>query len=132
MPTKKATKKSKHSSKAAAKKTTPASTAKTSLGIDENIEAVLAYLLAFFTGIAFLLIEKENRFVRFHAMQSTITFAGLFVLSFVLGFIPLLGMLLSLLLTIFAIILWIICLIKAYQGERFKLPIAGDLAEKHS
>ena len=56
---------------------------KTSLGLDENVEALLSYILGWVTGIVFLVIEKNSKFVRFHAMQSTITFLGFTVLSFI-------------------------------------------------
>ncbi|MCM8757490.1 MAG: DUF4870 domain-containing protein, partial [Candidatus Omnitrophica bacterium] len=84
------------------------------------------------TGIIFYVIEKENKFVRFHAMQSTVVFGFLFVLSMVLRFIPILGWTLNILVSIFSLILWIILMIKAYQGESFKLPVAGDIAEKNA
>lgn len=53
---------------------------KTALGIDENIEGLLCYVLGFLTGILFLVLEKDNKFVRFHAMQSIVTFLALFVI----------------------------------------------------
>ena len=103
---------------------------KTSLGMQANMAALLSYLLGFITGIIFYIVEKENKFVRFHAMQSMITFGALFVLQIVLGFIPVIGWILMPLVSIASLILWIILMIKAYQGEKFKLPIAGDIAEK--
>lgn len=103
---------------------------KTSSGMDANLAGLLCYALTFVTGIIFLLIEKDNRFVRFHAFQSIFTFGGLFVASLVLNIIPLLGLLISLLLMPVWLILWIVMMVKAYQGKWFKLPIVGDLAEK--
>lgn len=103
---------------------------KSSTGLDANLAAALSYLLGFITGIVFLVIEKENTFVRFHAMQSTITFAGLFVVMVVLGAIPILGWFLSLILWLASLIIWLILLIKAFQGEKFKLPLVGDIAER--
>ncbi len=105
--------------------------AKTSLGIDENVEALLSYLLGWITGIIFLLIEKESRFVRFHAMQSVVVFLSITVLQLLLSFLPFLGGIFSSLLGILAFILWIVLMIKAYQGEYYKVPIAGDLAERY-
>ncbi|AIF69821.1 membrane protein [Palaeococcus pacificus DY20341] len=102
---------------------------KTSLGLEENIEGALAYVLGFITGIIFLLAEKESDFVRFHAMQSTITFLGLFIINLVLGFIPFLGWILGLLLSLLGFIFWILGIVKAYQGELYKFPIVGDIAE---
>jgi uncharacterized membrane protein len=103
---------------------------KSSTGLDANIAGLLTYLLGFISGIIFLAIEKDSQFVRFHAMQSTIVSVGLFVLNIALGFIPILGWLVSLLLAPVAFILWIFLMFKAFQGERFKLPIVGDIAEQ--
>jgi uncharacterized membrane protein len=103
---------------------------KTALGIDENIEGLLCYVLGFITGILFLILEKDNKFVRFHAMQSIITFLAFFVISMVLGFIPILGWMLSGLLGLIGLVVWLLLMFKAYQGEKYKLPVAGDLAEK--
>lgn len=99
---------------------------------NQNLMAALSYFLGFITGIIFLLLEKKNKFVRFHAMQSTIVFGGLFVLGIVLGYIPLLGWLVGLFIPIVSFIVWIVLMIKAFQGERYKLPYIGDLAEKQS
>ncbi|USG99035.1 DUF4870 domain-containing protein [Thermococcus argininiproducens] len=103
---------------------------KTSLGLEENIEGALAYLLGWLTGILFLLLEKDSDFVRFHAMQSTITFLGIMIVSFILGFIPFLGWILGMLLGLVGFILWIVGMVKAYQGEYYKFPIVGEIAEK--
>lgn len=101
----------------------------TSLGLEENVEAALAYVLGFLTGIALLLLEKESEFVRFHAMQSTITFLGIFIIQRILVFIPFLGGLLAMLLSLVGLVLWILGIVKAYQGEYYKFPIVGDIAE---
>ncbi|MFH1458602.1 MAG: DUF4870 domain-containing protein [Candidatus Omnitrophota bacterium] len=103
---------------------------KTSIGMQPNVAALLSYLAGFITGIIFYVVEKENKFVRFHAMQSIVTFGGLFILQMVLAFIPIIGWILIPFLSITSLILWIVLMIKAYQGENFKLPIAGDIAEK--
>jgi uncharacterized membrane protein len=105
---------------------------KTSTGMQPNVAALLSYLLGFITGIIFYLIEKENKFVRFHAMQSIVTFGAFFILGFVLAVIPVVGWVLMPVLWIIEVILWILLMIKSYQGELFKLPIAGDIAEKNS
>lgn len=99
-------------------------------GLDQNVAGLLCYLGGFITGIIFLIIEKENRFVRFHAMQSIFTFAAIFVISMVINVIPLLGLLVSILLAPLSMILWIVLMVKAYQGKWFKLPFVGELAEK--
>lgn len=103
---------------------------KTSLGLDENIEALLCYVLMALSGFIFLLVEKDSKFVKFHALQSLFTFLFIHVAMFVLMFIPVLGWLVSSLLGIISVVLWILGMIKAYQGEKFKFPIVGDLAEK--
>jgi len=116
--------------------------AKTALGLEENVEGALAYLLGFFTGIALILMEKDNDFVKFHAWQSTITYGVLFVLSIglvFLGFIPVIGwivsivgILLSLIIAPIALILWLVFMLKAYQGQKWKFPVIGNLAEKQA
>jgi len=103
---------------------------KTSTGMQPNVAALLSYLLGFITGIIFYLIEKENKFVRFHAMQSIVTFGGLFVAGIIFAVIPVIGLILAPVLWIIEVILWVLLMVKAYQGEMFKLPVAGDIAEK--
>jgi uncharacterized membrane protein len=106
---------------------------KTSLGMDENIEAALSYFLGFLTGILFFLLEKESKFVKFHAMQSIAVFIALFVINMVLGIIltiTIVGLFLFPLIYLIEVILWIFLMYKAYKGEKFKLPIVGDFAEK--
>lgn len=104
---------------------------KTSTGMNQNVAGLLCYLAGWITGLIFFLIEKENRFVRFHAMQSIITFGSLTVIYVMLGFIPFLGPILMLVLGLVQLILWIVLMVKAYQGELFKLPMIGDMAEKN-
>jgi uncharacterized membrane protein len=102
---------------------------KSSTGLDENVAGFFCYLLGFITGIVFLLVEKKSNFVKFHAMQSTITFLGLFVISTVLGMIPIIG-LLAYPIWILSLILWLLLMIKALKGERYMLPIVGKMAEE--
>ena len=97
---------------------------------NENLMGAAAYLLGFITGIIFLLVEKDSKFVRFHAMQSTILFGAVFIANLVLGFIPLIGWLVGILLSFGTFILWIVCMWKAFQGEMYKVPYVGALAEK--
>jgi uncharacterized membrane protein len=109
--------------------------AKTSIGLEENWAGVLAYFFGFLSGLIVLLIEKENRFVRFHAMQSLVLFGGYFVLMWVLTSMAFLGLdilwaLVSLPLNILLFVLWIILMVKAYNGEEFRLPVIGDFAAK--
>lgn len=86
------------------------------------MRAALSYVLGAITGIIFLLIEKQNEYVRFHAAQSTIVFGILWAI----GFVPVLNFFIWPI----TLILWVVLMYKAYQGERFALPIIGDLAEK--
>lgn len=102
---------------------------KSSTGLEENVAGFLCYLLGFITGIVFLLVERKSSFVKFHARQSTITFLSLFVLMGVLGFIPILNLLIVPL-WILGLILWLILMVKALQGQRYALPIVGKLAEE--
>jgi len=117
---------------------------KTSTGMQANLAALLTYALGFITGIVFYIIEKKNKFVRFHAMQSIIVFGGFAIIAFILSviirllamikfyfFIPLFS-LIGTALWLAALIIWIILMLKAYNGEKFKLPVIGDIAEKNS
>jgi uncharacterized membrane protein len=110
--------------------------AKTSTGLDENVAGLLCYVLGWVSGIVFLILEPKNKFVRFHAMQSIVTFgiitAVLIVLS-ALGLIPFLGLVFDIISGIIgalAFILWIVLMVTAVQGKKYKLPWAGDQAEK--
>jgi uncharacterized membrane protein len=112
---------------------------KTSTGLDENIAGLLCYLLGVITGIIFYVIEKENKFVRFHAMQSIVVFGSILIINWVVipivMMIPILGwvigMLLGLVVFIVSIVLWVLLMYKAYKGEKYKVPFAGDFAEKY-
>jgi len=109
---------------------------KTSTGIEPNVAGLLSYLLGFITGVIFFLIEKENKFVRFHALQSIIVFGFLFMLGIILSalfmFSYTIRMMLAPILLVVEIVLWVVLMIKAYQGEYFKIPIAGDIAQKNA
>lgn len=101
---------------------------KTGSGLNQNLAGLLAYIAGIISGVIFLLIEKEDQFVRFHAYQSIMVTVALVVLSIGLSFVPLVGWILSLLLSPIGFIIWIVCMYKAYQGETFKLPLIGDMA----
>ena len=94
-------------------------------GLPRNTAAALAYVLGWLTGLVFLILEKDE-FVRFHAMQSILVFGGLTVLAL----IPLIGIVLSPIIMIAGFVLWLVLIYKAYQGEKFKLPVVGDFAEQ--
>jgi uncharacterized membrane protein len=105
----------------------------TSLGLSANVAALLSYLGGFVTGCIFLLLEKDNKYVRFHAMQSVVVFGGLFIINLAIGLILPFGVknLLSTLIGFLSVVLWVVLMVKGYQGEDFKVPVAGDIAEKH-
>jgi len=109
--------------------------------MSENLAGLLSYVLGWITGIILYLIDKRP-FVRFHAAQSIVVFGGLHIISIVLGMFfgvsmfatgfagfsatwALLG-----LIDIVSLVLWILLMIKAYQHERFRVPVAADLADK--
>ena len=75
-------------------------------------------------------LEKENKLVRFHALQSIIVFGALTVAGALLDWIPIIGDFFGAVIGILGFILWIVLMIKAYQGEKYKIPLAGDFAEK--
>ena len=129
----------------------PMTAQKTSTGLEPNIAGLLCYVFGWITGIIFFLVESENKFVRFHAMQSIVTFGGLTVLQILIGIINSLiisivfrGMgswalaanlaslmgIISTLIWLATVALAVLLMIKAYQNETFKLPIAGAIAEK--
>jgi len=113
-------------------------------GMTDNVAGMLAYV-TIIPAILFLVIEPYNksRFVRFHSFQNIflhvaamVLWIGLFVVSAVLAFIPILGHLVALLLWLTLcvgfLIVWIMLLLKANQGQMWKLPIIGDMAEKQA
>ncbi|MBI2340613.1 MAG: DUF4870 domain-containing protein [Deltaproteobacteria bacterium] len=114
-----------------------------STGLAPNVASLLCYICTFITGIVFLIVEKDNRDVRFHAWQAIIFGIAMLVVQIALSILgAILGAVASVLGAIIAIlapvvwlvffIFWVICMIKAYQGERYKLPILGDMAEKQA
>lgn len=103
---------------------------KSSLGnIDGNIAGLLCYALTWISGLIFFLTEKENKFVKFHAAQSLILFAGLQVVIIIARVIPFVGGIIVSLVGFFNVIFWIVGMYKAYTNEYFKFPIVGDMAE---
>ena len=101
----------------------------TTVGMDENLEAALSYLLGFLTGIYFLVSEKKNEYVKWHAAQSTVFSIGVIVISLIIGVIPAIGWMISTLLNIVFLIIWLFLMYKAYSGEKYKLPIIDKLVE---
>jgi len=110
----------------------------TSTGLPENIAGFLCYLLFFVTGILFLIVERKNQVVRFHAMQSTLTFLSLFIIFVILSWISILNFIpipyISVVLNpitilFFGLILWLFLMVKAFQGKQYMLPMVGRIAE---
>ena len=129
----------------------PSQPAKSSTGLDENVAALLSYIMTWITGLVFFFIEKSSRLVRFHAMQAILLGASWFVIFIVLwvgwiilaivfsqvsevlaGLVSLVMGLLFFVLGIGVFIGWVMCMIKAFQGQYFKLPVIGTFAEKFS
>ena len=111
--------------------------ARAGTGLAPNVAGLLCYVLGWVTGVIFLILEKDNEFVRFHAWQSIIVFGSVTVVQIALSIlarIPFLGLLFTIvesLVGLAAFVLWIILMVKAYNGERYKMRWAGDRAEKY-
>ncbi len=110
--------------------TSPAGDSPSTTGLPSNIVAVLAYLFGCIGGIVLLLIERRDGYVRFHAMQSTLTFLIILVAALIAGSVPVAGWLFSGLLSFAAGILWLVLMFKAFTGQRYKLPYIGEMAER--
>lgn len=110
---------------------------KSVFGLDEKMAAALSYVFGIISGIIVLVMERENKFVRFHAMQSTFWFMFVMVIVWILRFVAnmpiigwLLGWIISPILAIIGFIVfisWVFLIVKALNGDTFKLPIIGDI-----
>jgi uncharacterized membrane protein len=116
-------------------------TERSSTGLDANIAAALSYFFGLLSGAVFFAIETDSRFVKFHAMQSMLASVAAIVLwivymvlASILVYIPVLGWLAMLLLwaalALGMLGVWLFSMFKAFQGQRFKLPYLGEVAEK--
>jgi uncharacterized membrane protein len=114
---------------------------KTSLGLEENVEAALCYLGIWITGLIFYFVEDKNKLIRFHAMQSILVFLPLSIIAWIFG--GFFGVFaygtawyffawISWIFWILTLVLWIILMVKAFQGVKYKLPVVGDIAERNS
>lgn len=99
-------------------------------GLNSNIAGVLTYLFGCIGGIVFLIVERQDRYVRFHAMQSTLTFLVALVVTLILGSFPGLGRVLTVLASFVTSVLWLVLMFKAFTGQRYKLPYVGEIAER--
>jgi uncharacterized membrane protein len=108
-------------------------------GLTDNIAGLLAYV-TIVPAIVFLVLEpyNKNRFIRFHAFQCLFIAVGCFAIGIafmIIGMIPVINLLLipvSIILWIGIFVVVILCMIKAYQGQMYKLPVIGDMAEKQA
>ena len=101
-------------------------------GLQDNIAGLLCYLLI--PAIIFLVMEPYNRnkFIRFHAFQAIFLEIGWIIVNAVLGMLAFIGIFILPILWLGFTILWIVCMIKAFQNQTFKLPVIGDIAEKQA
>jgi uncharacterized membrane protein len=114
----------------------PVAPAASSEGLAENVAGLLCYVLGWLTGIIFILIDKRP-FVRFHAAQSIVVFGALTVIRIGLGIVMGIGgfvgfglwALVSMALGLLGLVLWILLMVKAYQHELFRVPIAAGIAD---
>lgn len=117
--------------------TAPAATAAAGItgGLSDNVAALLAYL--FIPAIVFLVLEpyNKNRFIRFHSFQDIFFVVGCIIINIALmfiGAIPFLGFIIALVVGLGLFIVWLVLMLKAFQGQMFKLPVIGDMAEKQA
>ena len=103
---------------------------KSSTGLDENVAALLCYVLGWISGIVFILLEQKSDLIRFHAVQSIIVFGVLSIAGSILSSIPFIGVLIGTGIGIITFVLWIVLMVKAYRGDKYKILWAGDFAER--
>lgn len=115
--------------------TTPADVSsyeRTSMGLKARTAAMLSYLVGWIGGLVILLLERDNRFVRFHAMQSLLFFGSLTILERVLSFMPFgIDGFLRAGIGIAMVVGWFVMLNATRQGKYYKLPLFGDYAERY-
>jgi uncharacterized membrane protein len=100
--------------------------------LEPNVAGLLCYVAGWISGVIFLLLEQKNKFVRFHAIQSIIVFGALHLISVMLSHIPFIGWFFGSIIGVLGFILWIVLMVKAYHNQRYKVPWAGNLADKLS
>lgn len=111
-------------------------------GLTDNVAGALCYVLGLITGIVFLVLApyNQNKFVRFHAFQAIffhVAFIAIWIAEVIISMmlpwsLSMLASLLGLLVSLGGLVVWLLLLFKAYQGQKFKLPVIGDLAEKQA
>jgi uncharacterized membrane protein len=100
-------------------------------GLEPNVAGLLCYVAGWVSGLVFLLLEPKDKFVRFHAIQSIIVFGAINLAYFIVFRIPYIWVI-GWIFWAFGVVLWIVLMVRAYQGQKLKMPIAGDYAEKHA
>ena len=103
-----------------------------SLNMKENVAGLLCYLFGWVSGLVIYLLEKKSRFVRFHAVQSMVTFGALSIAAFVFRRVPVLGWIVPTAAGVASFAAWIVGMIRAYSGEIVKFPVAGKVAERRA
>jgi uncharacterized membrane protein len=102
-------------------------------GLTDNNAGALAYV-TIIPAIIFLVMEPYNKnpFIKFHAWQSIFFCIAAVVIDIILGFIPFIGWVIIPLFGLLLIVVWILLVLKASKGEKFKLPFIGNFAEKQA
>ena len=95
-----------------------------------NVAALLCYAGGWISGIVFLVLEQKSHYIRFHAIQSIVVFGTLTLAGAMLGSVPVVGVGFRWAVWVTGFILWIILMLKAYTGEYYKMPWAGNFAER--
>lgn len=102
----------------------------TSTGLQQNVAGVLCYVLGWLSGIIMLILEPKNSFVKFHAFQSILAFGVLTVFYLIFFKIPFIGFAVSIIVWVIWFIIWLSMMLVAAQDKKYKLPYAGNYAEK--
>ena len=103
---------------------------RTSMGMKARTAGVLCYLFGWVGGLVFLLLERNNRFVRFHAIQSILFFGIMSILGWIFSYFPFALFGLGGVVGLIGFIGWIVLMVAAHRGRYYKLPLFGDYAEQ--
>jgi uncharacterized membrane protein len=103
---------------------------KSSTGLESGVAGALCYVLGAFSGIFMLIVEREDKFVRFHAVQAILAHAAAYVIFIILALIPIVGWLLLPVWLLAAFIFWIVLIYEAYHGVEYELPYLGEIARR--
>ena len=98
-------------------------------GLKENVAATLCYAGWWVTGIIFLVLEPNNKNIKFHAWQSILTFGVFFIVALIFSVIPFIWFI-GTIIWIAGVILWIYLMYMTYQEKKIVLPIVGPIAQK--